>query len=309
MLEDSFGRPLTSVRVSVTQRCNLNCLYCHREGIHENTKDRMGPGEIQRLTELFSNYGVRKVKITGGEPLLRKDICEIVEKAAGVDGIKEVSMTTNGTHLARYAADLKDAGLKRVNVSIDTLDPGRYRELTGGGEVEPVIEGIAAAREAGLSPIKLNMVVMKDINLDEIESIAHFASENSSILQLIGLMQNEFSDPFFKEHYYDLKPLEKELEGRAREVRVRRGMQNRKKYFLNNGTEVEVVAPMHNTSFCARCTRMRVTADGKLKPCLMREDNLVDILTPMRNGAPEEELKGLILEAMKRREPYFKEGS
>lgn len=309
MLEDRFGRPLTSVRISITQRCNLNCLYCHREGIHENSKDKMTPDEIETLAVLFAKQGVKKVKITGGEPLLRKDVCEIVEKVSGVEGIKEVSMTTNGTYLPRHAAELSNAGLKRVNISIDTFDPEKYRWLTGGGEVSTVVEGIKAAGEAGLSPVKLNMVVMQDINLDEIEPMAHFASQNDSILQLIGLMENEFSDDFVKKHFYDLKPLEKELEKKAKEVRIRRGMQNRKKYMLNNGTEVEVVSPMHNTNFCARCTRMRITADGRLKPCLMREDNLVDILMPMRNGASDDELGELIMEAMENREPYFKEES
>ncbi|RMF89061.1 MAG: GTP 3',8-cyclase MoaA [Methanobacteriota archaeon] len=304
MIRDPFGRPLKSLRISVTSRCNLSCVYCHQEGV-EKARSEMTPEEIQRIVEVAAGQGVKKVKITGGEPIIRRDIVEIVQGIADVKGIGEVSMTTNATLLADKSQALREAGLRRVNVSLDTLDPRIFREITKGGELDRVIEGIRAAVDAGLSPVKLNMVVMKGINTDRIKEMIGFASENNAILQLIGLMENEYSREFYSEYAQDLERIVRELEEEANEVLVRKFMQNRTRYILDEG-EVEVVFPMHNTEFCAHCTRMRITADGRFKPCLMRTDNYVDFLGPMRAGASEEELERLFLEAVSRREPYFK---
>jgi cyclic pyranopterin phosphate synthase len=261
--------------------------------------------EIERIVRLTAVHGVKKVKITGGEPLLRSDIEEIVERIAGVKGITEVSMTTNAAMLSKKSETLKEAGLKRVEVSLDTLNPEIFKGITKGGKLDLVIEGIKSAVNAGLRPVKLNMVVMKGLNRDKIKEMISFASNNNSILQLIGLMENEYSDEFFKEYSCDLDKIVTELEEEANEVLIRKFMQNRTRYILDEG-EVEVVFPMHNTEFCANCTRIRVTADGKFKPCLMRSDNYVDFLGSMRSGASDSELERLFLEAVSRREPYFK---
>jgi len=304
MIHDSFGRPLTSLRISVTSRCNLNCLYCHREGI-EKASQEMTPEEIKRVVEICSKYGIEKIKLTGGEPLVRKDIVEIVEAVSNIDGIKEVSMTTNGIFLADLAPKLKKAGLKRVNISLDTLDKDVFSNITQGGKLEKVLKGIEAANDANLTPIKLNMVVMKGVNIGEIKDMLKFASKHSAILQLIGLIKNEYSREFFDAYYYDLKTIEERLEKEAKEIIFRETMHGRKRYILEEG-EVEVVFPMHNTAFCARCTRLRITADGKFKPCLMREDNYVDFLTPMRRGAGSRELARLFEDAVKKRAPFFR---
>src|SRR3990172_8586658 len=271
MIRDSFGRPLKSLRVSVTSKCNLNCVYCHQEGI-EKSRSELSPEEIARIVSVTSKYGVKKVKLTGGEPLVRKDVLEIVEGVASVDGITEVSMTTNATLLSEKSEGLKEAGLKRVNISLDTLDADSFSKITRGGRLDTVIRFIESAVDAGLMPVKLNMVVMRGINADNIKEMIGFASENGAILQLIGLMENEYSDGFYKEYATDLDRIVKELEEEANEVLIRKFMQNRTRYLLDEG-EVEVVFPMHNTEFCANCTRMRVTSDGKFKPCLMRKDN------------------------------------
>ncbi len=302
-ITDRFGRPLISARISVTQRCNYNCIYCHREGIHHRAGDEMKPEELVRITGILAKNGVRKVKLTGGEPLMREDIGEIVRGIASVPGIEEVSMTTNGMRLAEQASALRRAGLKRVNVSLDTMRASTFESITRGGGHESVLKGIEKALEVGLTPVKLNMVVMRGINEKEIEEMLRYSSREGIVLQLIELMTT--GDGFFKEHFYDLDEVEMEFESRARGVITRKYMHGRKKYLLN-GAQVEVVKPMHNTEFCSNCSRIRITADGKFKPCLMRTDNLVDFLSEMRRGASDERLEALLMAAMDRREPFFK---
>lgn len=303
MICDNYGRPLTSMRISITQRCNLNCVYCHREGVIERSGVEMAPGELERVVRLGSEFGIRKVKITGGEPLLRDDVVEVVEGIAGVDRIMDVSMTTNAVLLEGCAAELKKAGLNRLNISLDTLRPEVFSRITRGGELSQVLKGIEASINAGLKPVKLNMVVMKGINDDEIKEMLRAYSRDGVVIQLIELVDSDRE--FFQKYYYDLDDVEKELEGQSKKMVVRKLMQGRRKYTLN-GAQVEVIKPMHNTEFCAHCTRIRITADGKFKPCLMRKDNLVDFLGEMRSGANDERLKELFKKAISNREPFFK---
>jgi Molybdenum cofactor biosynthesis enzyme len=202
------------------------------------------------------------------------------------------------------AKDLKMKGLNRVNVSLPTLDPETYRNLRG-GNLRDAVEGVRAAVEAELYPVKLNMLILKNVNEREVERMIQFAERTMTILQLIELEPLNLSDAYYERYHLDLNEIEQRLKEQALEVRTREYMQNRRIYFLPR-VKVEVIHPIENTEFCARCTRIRVTSDGKLKPCLMRNDNLVDILTPLRNGANEEELTKIFLEAVKRREPYYK---
>ena len=303
MLRDAFGRPITSMRISITQRCNFRCRYCHHEGITEASQTEMTPQEIKRIVALGARFGVRKVKLTGGEPLVREDVVEIVEEIAGVGGIEDLSMTTNAYYLADLAHELKRAGLNRVNISLDTLRSEVFRWITRGGELSRVIAGVEAAIEAELTPVKINMVVMRGVNDDEIHEMLSRFSGEKVILQLIELVASDRE--FFQRYFFDLDAFEEELAKRAVAVHERRFMHGRRQYQLN-GARVEVIKPMHNSRFCAHCTRLRVTADGKFKPCLMRSDNLVDFLTPMRHGASDEELERLFKEAVLRREPFFK---
>ncbi len=307
MIYDRFERPVLSARISITQRCNLDCIYCHNEGIFEDSKGEMTPKEISRIVRICAEHGVKKVKITGGEPLLRSDVVDIVSEISGLD-ITDISMTTNGTYLKDYAEGLKENGLKRINVSLDTLKPEVFKEITKGGNLDRVIEGIEAAIEAGLYPVKLNMVVMNGINDSEIRDILDHYSRDGVVLQLIELMDtgSDKAREVFDRYYCSIDDIEREFERNASDVRVRKFMQGRKKYTLN-GSQVEVVRPMHNTDFCAHCTRIRITADGKFKPCLMRTDNFVDFLTPMREGADDKKLEELFKEAVERREPFLRE--
>jgi len=303
MLKDPCGRPVQSIRISVTQRCNLSCFYCHREGEVSPKDTEMTPEEIQRTVGVAASFKIGRVKITGGEPLIRKDIADIVRRVKNTPGIREVSMTTNGIFLAEYAEDLKRAGLARVNVSLDTLSPKRFEQITGVDALEDVLLGAKAAVKAGLDPVKVNMVLLRGVNEDEVENMIEYARKNNLVLQIIEL-ESPSEDELYRMYHVDLESVENQLEEAAEKVTVRR-MHHRRKYHLRDGGEVEIVKPMHNTEFCQYCNRMRVTSDGKLKPCLFRNDNLVDLLGAMRNGTSEETLRNLFLEAVKQRKPYF----
>jgi len=296
MLRDRFGRTITNLRISITNRCNLNCFYCHREG-QEDCKEEMSSERIAEIARAFYKLGVKKLKITGGEPLIRRDILDIISL---LPPFKEVSLTTNGTYLSDLAYELREVGLDRVNVSLDTLNPEKYEFITGGGDVSRVIEGIKSACDADLTPVKINMVVMKGINENEVYDLLNFANsfnkfDVKAILQIIELMPIKG----LKKYYFDISNFEREFESKAYAVKVRT-MHKRKQYWTKDGV-VEFVRPLGNTEFCMHCNRMRVTCDGKLKPCLLRNDT-VDI-----NGLHGEDLIEAIKEAVKLREPYFKE--
>lgn len=303
MIRDSYSRPLTSMRISITSRCNYSCRYCHHEGISESAEDEMAPEEIERIVGLGARFGVSKIKLTGGEPLIRGDVVEVVERIASLPGIQDVSMTTNGYYLAECAEKLRGAGMDRVNVSLDTLKPKTFKWLTGSSSHARVLRGIESAVNAKLTPVKINMVLMRGVNDGEIERLVERYSAKEVIVQLIELVESDGG--MFEEHYYSLDSIEGALERRAIEMNERRFMHGRKQYKLN-GAWVEVIKPMHNSSFCAHCTRLRVTSDGKFKPCLMRQDNHVSFLHAMRSGASDEELEERFKKAVLKREPFFK---
>ena len=263
-MKDKFGRLIDCLRISVTQRCNLNCNYCHHEG-EFNPGPELSPMEIQERVEVFSELGIRKVKITGGEPLIRTDILEIVKRISGISGIEEVSMTSNGLMLEKLAADLKTAGLSRINIGCDSMTSVLPKNI------KKIKKGLAAVRDAGFDPVKINMVMLKGINEGEIENMIDFARENQVILQLIELINVNKS--YYQKHYFPLDSVELELDKKAQQVLTRK-MQARKQYFLD-GVVVEIVRPK-TEGFCLNCPKIRLTSDGRLKPCLMRQDNLTD---------------------------------
>ncbi len=267
----------------------------------------MTPKEIFRISRVARDLGVNKIRLSGGEPLIRNDIVDIVGKISSLD-FQDVSITSNGTLLQTYARDLIDAGLKRVNISLDTLNPHTYRCITKKDYLEQAKTGIQTAVEVGLYPVKVNMVVMKGINDQEIWDMFQFCRDQGAILQLIELLQAEncTDNDFFDEYHYDMSGLESELENLSNRIKKRPFMQDRKKYFLEGG-EIEVVRPMDNTKFCQNCTRLRITPEGKIKPCLLRNDNLVDLIDPIRRGYSDQQLKELFLKAIANREPYFQE--
>jgi len=267
----------------------------------------MTAAEIERLTRIGSSVGIRKVKLTGGEPLIRKDITEIISKISPL--VREVSLTTNGLRLEHMARSLKNAGLGRVNVSLHSLDPETFKRLCGRGQTVDVVRGIKAAIEAGLSPVKVNMVVLKDENEAEIAQMIEFCAKTGAILQLIEYESDRESSNGrdFVKRYVSLEALEETLAQQSFETTMNELHRRRRYRIRNNGTSVavEFVRPMHNTEFCANCTRIRMSSDGRLKPCLLSRSGEVDVLTPLRGGATDAELRGLFLEAIANRRPYW----
>ncbi len=288
---DAYGRKVTGMRIALTSRCNLNCIYCHHEGEIKPSRE-ISTEMVLRVAQVAANLGARSLKFTGGEPLLRNDLMDLI---AEVPHDLDISLTTNGILLADCAESLAECGLNRVNISLDSLNPQIYRSITRcqEGDIKKVLAGIDAAISANLMPIKINTVVLKN-NESEIEKLIEFCRAKGIILQLIELL-----DLWGIGISGDIGSIERKLEARANRTQTRR-MHRRKKYFLD-GVEVEIVRPIDNTEFCANCTRLRITSDGKIKPCLLRNDNLIEIST-----CDCEEIKELLLEANRRREPYFK---
>lgn len=291
---DPYHRPIKSLRISVTRKCNLNCIYCHEEGeLHSAHPYEISVPEIAKIARLCYHEGVTKVKFSGGEPLLRKDIREVIE---ALPPFEDISMTTNGQLLGERIGDV--AGLDRVNVSLDTLNAATYKKLTG-GKIENVLRGIDAALEANLTPVKINMVVMDGINDHEIGDMIRYVQGKAMVLQLIELMDFKHRSEL---RGSNLRLIESTLEGLSNRTTANT-LHNRKKFQINNA-EIEIVRPIDNTEFCMNCNRLRVTSDAKLKPCLLRNDNLVDVRGI--DKLSDERALELIMSAVTRREPYYK---
>ena len=306
VLTDNCGRPLLNLRISITQRCNFRCDYCHKEGegCSRGISEEMTVDEIVRIARIAISLDISRIKLTGGEPLMRKDLCNIVKGIAAISGLKDLSLTTNGSLLAFEAEKLQKCGLKRLNISLPTLNPQKYHKLTD-GTLDNAIEGVKAAVGVGLNPVKLNMIILNGINVDDVPEMMDFASQTGTILQLIELDPVNVTDDYFGTYHKFLDAYEEMLRQKAIKTVTRRFMHNRHVYHLPCVT-VEVVHPTENGDFCAHCTRLRVTSNGMLKTCLMRNDNLIDVLTPLRDGANDEELKALFMHANQMRKPYNK---
>lgn len=257
-MRDSYNREITGLRISVTQECNLNCWYCHREG-EDNPHGEISLETIKEIVAYGALKGVSSVKLTGGEPLLRDDIVDIVSVISGIEGIEDVSMTTNGLLLPGLAGELKRAGLTRVNIACDSLSKTLLAK-----NAKAIIPAISAARQNGLSPIKLNMVLLKGVNDHEVGEMMQFAGEHDAILQVIELIPNG-DDEYFRRYHVDLAFLDDLFSRKARLI-VKRRMHSRKQYYLED-TIVELVRP-HSRDFCRGCNRLRITSDGGIKPCL-----------------------------------------
>jgi len=276
------------------------------EGVKSAPSELMTADEIQRVIRVITRFEVEGVKLTGGEPMLRQDILEIVQKLK-ILGLREISMTTNGTRFSKLARSLRDAGLSRVNISLHSLRRDRFRFIAGVDGYDEALGAVSAAVEAKLLPVKLNMTLLKGVNDDEIDEMIRFVHNSGGngevVFQLIELVD---TDPtFYSKYHRDLGPIEERLKAQAVAV-YRRGLHNRPRYILPDGVTVEVVRPMHNSEFCMKNTRIRITHDGKFKPCLLRDDNHVDFLSKMRAGATDEEIAELFKRAVSLREPFFK---
>lgn len=305
---DNYGRRVTQARISLnsSMQCNFSCDFCHMEGIKKSSDNILQPLELERLSRMLNSFDISKIKLTGGEPLLRKDIEEIIERINST-GVKEISLSTNGTNLPRLVSRLKKKGLKRVNISLHTLKHDQFKKLTGVDRLDKTIEAIKATIDAELLPVKLNTTVMKGINEDEIKDLIVFSQKlggsDTNILQLIELVTTE--SRFYHKHHYPMESIENELKKKSISS-LERMSHKRPKFELPNKVTVEIVKPMHNTEFCMGCNRIRITYDGKFKPCLLRGDNHVDFLTAMRTGATDNDLINIFKKTISLREPFFK---
>ncbi len=302
-MKDPYGREITNLRVSLTQDCNLQCFYCHNEGEEEGKQNTsLNLNEVKRLLETASEMGMYKVKYSGGEPLLHSKIEEIIDYSSSL--MEDVSLTTNGVLLEEKAERLREVGLDRVNVSLDVTDTEIYEKITGESKLLEVKKGIEKANEVGLFPVKINMLLMEGLNDDSIEDMIDIAGNTGSILQIIEMTSNEeeIDREFYQNYHVSLSELASQLEKRAVRTKTRR-MHARKKYFLEDpDVEVELVRTMHNSTFCKNCTRLRVTSEAELKPCLLRTDNHVSVRETLRNGG---NVKDKFIEAIEKREPYW----
>jgi cyclic pyranopterin phosphate synthase len=299
-LSDSFGRRITYLRMSVTDRCDLRCRYCMSEAMtFMPRREILSLEEIAQLAEAFIARGVRKIRLTGGEPLVRRgitDLARMIGRLLG-NGLDELTLTTNATQLATHAAGLADAGIRRINVSLDSLDPDCFRHITRRGDIAQVLGGIAAAKAAGIA-IKINMVALKGLNDHEIDPMLRWCAAEGHDLTLIetmplGEVEEDRTDRYLPldkvranlERNHTLTPLADRTGGPARYYRAE-----------ELGARIGFITPMtHN--FCEDCNRVRVTATGRLYMCLGHDDK-VDLRTALRNGGPAE-LDALLNQAMR----------
>jgi cyclic pyranopterin phosphate synthase len=307
-MRDPYGRDVYDLRIQVTGRCNQNCIYCHSEGYssgcaRESFQDLLGVEDIRRVVEAASELGIRRVKITGGEPLLREDLVDIVWAISLTDGVEDISMTTNATLFSdKNVEGLYEAGLKRVNVSLDSLRKEVYERITQSKKFEAAVNGLIKCTET-FSLVKINMVLLKGLNDGEILDMLDFARNYGAILQLIELVDANKGGDVFGEFRVDMDEVERILREKAVGYYCRE-MQGRPKYYFKDGGVMEVVRPMHNTVFCAKCPRIRLTWDGKLKPCLLTND-IIDISTALKKRGNKSELKKLLEVCIAARKPFF----
>lgn len=289
---DRYGREIEYIRISVTDSCNLKCVYCWpgEENCAQKCSDSLMPEEFETIVRSLVKAGIKKVRLTGGEPLVRSDICEIVRRISGIPGVEDISMTTNGINLDRMIYKLKEAGLNRLNISLDSLRPERFRYITGGGEIKYTLKGIEKALELGMTPVKTNTVLMKGVNDDEIDDFIQLTEKNPLEVRFIELM-----------------PIGRFGEKNSDKVVVNAGIIADHPELLycgksENGSsashyridgykgKVGFISPVSH-KFCSSCNRIRLTCDGKIRPCLGNNGE-VDITEVLRND--KEDLDELI---------------
>lgn len=297
-LSDSFQRPINYLRISVTDRCNLRCIYCMPpQGVRLSPRSEiLHYEEIQAVAQAAAALDINKVRLTGGEPLVRSRLSHLVEILSQIEGIDDIALTTNGMLLKQHAAPLRQAGLRRVNVSLDTLKREKFHRITRHAKLGDVLDGIKAAKEAGLDPVKVNMVVIRGINDDEVLDFARLTIEQEWHVRFIEPMPFGIGEDIsfvptgeIQERLLSLGSLEPCLPSQGN---------GPAKYFRFEGTQgtVGFISPL-SEHFCFNCNRLRLTVDGKLRPCLLSDEE-VDLKNPLRRGASPDELKGLIQQAV-----------
>lgn len=309
-LHGSFGRPINYLRISVTDRCNLRCIYCMpTKGIHLlHHSEILTYEEITTISRIAAELGITKLRITGGEPLVRAKLPELIAMLAKIDRIDDISLTTNGILLKDYAKELKQAGLKRVNISLDSLDQKSFERITRHDKLNQVLQGIESAKSIGLNPVKINMVVMRGVNDNEIVDFANLAITEGWHVRFIELMPFTIDNP--PEGHSTGDKTDSHTQFTSTEETKKRlsslgelepclpiignGPAKYFRFHKATGT-IGFISPI-SQHFCFNCNRLRLTAEGKLRPCLL-SDQEIDLRQPLRDGASPEKLRQLIQEA------------
>lgn len=300
-------RTVDYLRISITDRCNERCLYCMPRGFNgwQERGEILSYEEILRVCSVAARVGFRKFRVTGGEPLVRKDVPGFVGRLSKIPGVRAIGMTTNGTRLAPAAKALREAGLRAINISLDALTPSIYRRITG-GEVGPVLEGIRAAARAGFERVKLNMVLIRGMNEDEIWPIVRFAAEHDLVLRFIELMPVSLTEMLNEKNFLPVGEVMRILSGRDRlfpmgEVRLGHGPA---RYFQleKTGVTVGFIGAITNLHFCEACNKVRLTADGKIRPCLGNHGEY-DLKPALRGGGSDDDLHEIFRKALEEKPP------
>lgn len=299
-LTDRFGRHIEYVRLSVTDQCDLRCFYCMPRGFRdfEEPEHWLDFGEIARVMGAFGRLGVQRVRITGGEPLVRKNLPDLVSRLAGLPGINDISLSTNATRMRKHARELKAAGVGRINVSLDSLKPEVFKHVTG-GKLEKVLDGLTAAKEAGFSPIKINMVAMKGVNDGEFEDMVEYCLEHGFTLRFIETMpMGDTGRHASEDHYLNLQEVKARL---ARRFELVPGVMpggGPARYMQVAGTDLKIgfITPI-SQHFCETCNRVRLSVDGTIYTCLGQEHNL-ELRPLLRAGCSDDELLDAIRHAV-----------
>jgi cyclic pyranopterin phosphate synthase len=300
---DSFGRKIDYLRISVTDRCNERCLYCMPEGYKgwERKTDHLTAEEIVRVVKVAAGLGFRKFRLTGGEPLVRSDVPEIIRSITSIPGVESIGLSTNGTKLAALARIMHDSGLRTANVSLDALSPEIYQRITG-GNLAAVLAGIRAALAAGFERVKLNCVLMRGVNEQELWPLALFAAEHGLPLRFIELMPLTRTDVLTEKNFLPIGEAMRLLSQHDELVHqpdCRLGHGPARYYLLKNiGALVGFIGAMTNLHFCEMCNKMRLTADGKIRPCL-GDHGEIDLRTTLRHNGDDESLREIFLEALR----------
>lgn len=301
MALDRFGRTIHYLRISLTDHCNLRCVYCMPEEMtFRPTAELMQDEEVLLFVKLFASLGFDKFRLTGGEPTIRANIVDLVQGIAETQGVRSLSMTTNGILLDRLAEPLKQAGLQRVNVSIDTLNPEKFQRLTRWGKLSQVWEGISAAERAGLAPIKINAVVVRGYNESDVVDLARLTYAHDWQVRFIEMMPFAGATELQQSQSVNSNEMIQSIESSLGALELANGGKmdgEARMYRLPGAVGVLGFISTVSAPFCADCTRARLTADGRLRLCLLRESE-VDLLTPLRSGASLEDLRRIILEGV-----------
>lgn len=297
-MQDRYGRTIDYLRISVTDRCDLRCSYCMPEGFrdYEEPAHWLNFDEISRVVAAFARLGTSRFRITGGEPLLRRDIGGLLGRLNNIQGVRDLSLSTNGTRLARLAPALRQAGVSRLNVSLDSLCAERVRQITRRDALAEILDGLLVAKSQGFHPIKINMVVMQDVNEDEVDDMAGFCLRHGFILRLIETMP--VGDTGRSAGFVDLQPIRQHLQARygLREGHIAGGGPARYLVSADGQFSIGFITPL-SQHFCETCNRVRLSVDGTLHLCLGQEHSLA--LRPLlRAGASDAELEAAILQAI-----------